>query len=62
MRVLCYETFASADIRELIWLNAEWVSAYVIDACRFYIREDRVAFALLLDPSMRHIESEDYII
>ena len=62
MRVLCYESFATSDIRDLIWLNALWVSAYAIDACRFYIREDRVAFALLLDPNMRHIHKEDYII
>lgn len=62
MRILCYDCFASAEVRELIWLSAEFVSAYSIDACRFYIREDRVALPLLLDPNLKRVPKGDYIL
>ena len=62
MRVLCYESFATGQVRELLWLNSLWVSALAVDACRFYIREDRVSFAFILDPNLRRIYKEDYIL
>lgn len=62
MRILCYDSFATGEVRELIWLNAEFMSSSSIDFVRFYIREDRIAFALLLDPDMIRRPKEDYIL
>jgi hypothetical protein len=60
MRVYCYQTWADIETQEQLWLCAEAVGALPAGAARFYIREDRVSWALLLDPSMRHIHKEDY--
>jgi len=60
MRVYCYQTWADAATQEQLWLCAEAVSAMPAHCARFYIREDRLSFAFLLDPTMRHIRSMDY--
>ena len=60
MRVYCYQTWADAATQEQLWLCAEAVSAMPAHCARFYIREDRLSFAFLLDPTMRHIRDMDY--
>lgn len=62
MRVLCYQTWADKTTQEQLWLCAEAVGAMPAGCARFYIREDRLSFALLLDPDMRHIKNLDYVI
>ena len=62
MRVYCYQTWSSIETQEQLWLCAEAVSAMPATCARFYIREDRRSFALVLDPIMRHIAHLDYYI
>ena len=62
MRVLCYQTWADMPTQEQLWLCAEAVGALPANCARFYIREDRLSWALLLDPDMRHIKNLDYYI
>jgi hypothetical protein len=50
-------------VQERIWLCAEYVHALsVTPYAEFYIREDRISWALLLDPQMVHVKSKDVII
>ena len=61
MRVYCYQTWSDEATQQQLWLYAEAFGAGPVAACnRFYIREDRLAIALLLDPDMRHIKHMDY--
>ncbi len=61
MRVYCYQTWCDEATREQLWLCAEAFGAGPVTACnRFYIREDRLSWALMLDPTMRHIKDLDY--
>lgn len=60
MRVYCYQTWSPKNVQEQLWLCSEAVCAMPAGCCRFYIREDRLAFALILDPHMRHIHALDY--
>ena len=60
MRVYCYQTWADPTTQEQLWLCAEAVHAMVANCSRFYIREDKRSFALLLDPTMRHMAKLDY--
>jgi hypothetical protein len=63
MRVYCYQTWADEATREQLWLCADAFGAGPVKGCnRFYIREDRLSFALLLDPAMRHIPDHDYLL
>ena len=49
MRILCYDCWLEdLELRETIWLNAEWCSALPAGGVRFYIREDRISLVLLL--------------
>lgn len=59
MLVLCYLSSAPEDIREQIWLSASYAHANPLGT-EFYIREDRVAFALVLDPHMRRVRGKDF--
>ena len=62
MRLLCYRSCASLDVQEAVWLCAEYVHAYSVQGyLEFYIREDKLSFALLVDPLMRHIRSRDLV-
>ena len=62
MLIRCYRSSADIEIQEQIWLCAEYVHAMSIEPyAEFYIREDRVWFALLIDPNMRHIARNDLI-
>jgi hypothetical protein len=62
MRVFCYQSWISdEESKQQLWLCSDSFGAGPIPACnRYYIREDRLSFALLIDPTMRHIRSLDY--
>ena len=61
MRVYCYQSWSDPTTQQQLWLCSDAMSAGPIRACnRFYIREDRLSFALLLDPLMRHMRELDY--
>ena len=63
MRLLCYRTCADYSVQEQIWLCAEYVHALSIEPyAEFYIREDRIAWALLIDPYMVHVNKKDLIV
>jgi hypothetical protein len=63
MRVYCYQTWANITTQEQLWLCSDAMSAGPVASCnRFYIREDRLSFALLLDANMRHLKDLDYYI
>ena len=62
MLIRCYRSSADIEIQEQIWLCAEYVHAMSIEPyAEFYIREDRVWFALMIDPNMRHQAHKDLI-
>jgi hypothetical protein len=62
MRLLCYRSCASEDVQEAVWKCSEYVHAYSIKGyLEFYIREDKLSFALLIDPLMTHIRTKDFI-
>ena len=63
MRLYCYRTCASYEVQEQLWLCAESVSAISVEPyAEFYIREDKLAWALLIDPHMVHVYKKDLII
>ena len=62
MYIRCYRSCADMTVQEQIWQCAEYVHALAIEPyAEFYIREDRVFFALMIDPAMRHIAERDLI-
>lgn len=61
MRVLCYQTWADEATRQQLWLCADAHESGPEELCaRYYIREDRLSWAFLIDPTMRHIRDLDY--
>ena len=62
MRVYCYHTWADMPTQEQLWLCADAVGACAANTAHFYIREDRLSFALLVDPTMTHRPKNDYYI
>lgn len=62
MRVYCYHTWADENTQEQLWLCSEAVGACAANTAHFYIREDRLSWALLLDPTMTHRPRLDYYI
>lgn len=66
MYVRCYSTWADPDTQEQLWLAVQgkgWVCAGPIkEQCYFYIPEDRVSWCLLIDPALRPVPKNDYII
>ena len=63
MRLYCYRTCAEYSVQEQLWLCAESVSAISVEPyAEFYIREDRLAWALLIDPHMTHVYKKDMIV
>ena len=63
MLLYCYRSNAHIDIQEQVWLCSEYVHAYSVQGyLEFYIREDRVNWALIIDPLMRHIRHKDLIV
>ena len=62
MLLKCYRSWASMETQEQVWLYASYVHAYSVrGVCEFYIREDKLSFALLVDPLMTHIRAKDFI-
>ena len=62
MLIRCYRTCASYEIQEQLWLCALYVHAESDEPySEFYIPEDRVWFALLIDPNMVHLPKKDLI-
>ena len=62
MIIRCYRSSAEYAVQEQVWQCSEYVHAMSVEPyAEFYIREDRVFFALMIDPSMRHIASKDLI-
>jgi hypothetical protein len=60
--IRCYRSCASYEVQEQIWLCAEYVHAVSVEPyAEFYILEDRVWFALLIDPHMVHLPKKDLI-
>jgi len=60
--IRCYRTCASYEIQEQLWLCALYVHAVSVEPyAEFYIPEDRVFFALLIDPHMVHLPKKDLI-
>jgi hypothetical protein len=60
--IRCYRSSADIEIQEQIWLCALYVHALAVAPyAEFYIPEDRVFFALMIDPTMRHIAKNDLI-
>lgn len=59
MLLLCYLSSAGMPIREQIWLSASYAHYHPMGTL-FYIPEDRVAFALLLDPHMQRLCRKDF--
>ena len=63
MRLYCYRTCASYEVQEQLWSCAESVSAVSVEPyAEFYIREDKLAWALLVDPLMVHVYKKDLIV
>lgn len=61
MRVFCYQTWADESTRAQLRLCSEAVEAGPEEYCvRYYIREDRLSWARLIDPTLRHIRDLDY--
>ena len=63
MRLYCYRTSASYEVQEQLWSCAEYVHAVSVEPyAEFYIREDRLSLALLIDPLMTHVYKKDMIL
>jgi len=66
MRLLCYESRADATTQEQLWLCVRrgdygWLSIGY-DSYRWHIPEDRVEWAILIDPLMTRLPKLDYIV
>jgi hypothetical protein len=63
VKLLCYRSHASMEVQEQLWLCSLYVHALAIESyAEFYIREDRLAWALIVDPFMRPIRHKDLIV
>ena len=60
MRIYCLDSYANSDQLEQLWLCAEWISALPCSAIRYYIREDRVSLAYLIDSQLVPRPKLDY--
>jgi len=62
MYIRCYRTSAPAGVQEQLWQCAEWVHACAVEPyAEFYIREDRVFWALMIDPQMTPVPRKDHV-
>ena len=61
MRVWCYQSWCDSGAQEQLRLCADSFESGPEETCvRYYIREDRLSWAFLIDPTMRHIRDLDY--
>ena len=65
MLVKCYLSTAEESVKEQLWTLISkrdgWVSAHPL-GCLFYIREDLLSFALLIDSTLWAQPKQDYIL
>jgi hypothetical protein len=60
--IRCYRSCAEYAVQEQLWQCAVSVSAVcVAPYAEFYIPEDRVFFALMIDPNMVHVPNKDLV-
>lgn len=59
--IRCLESSGTPDQLEQLWLCAEWISALPCATIRYYIREDRVCLAYLIDSQLVPRPTLDYI-
>jgi hypothetical protein len=63
MRLYCYRCSASLAVQEQLWRFSEYVHALAVSPySEFYIREDRLAVCLLIDPQLRPVPHKDLVI
>jgi hypothetical protein len=66
MYVRCYSSHAAMDVQEQIWLvlrTKGWLCAGPVQGINYYyIPEYLVTWCLLIDPSLRHYPSNDWIV
>lgn len=61
MYIRCLESWADVTTKEQLWLCSEWVTVMPAGGVRFYIREDRVSWAFLVDVQLKPRPKFDYI-
>ena len=61
MLIRCLHSYADPQTLEQLWLYSEWISQVPLGT-RFYIREDRVCLAFIIDPHLEPCPLHDYII
>ena len=66
MYIRCYSSSASASTQEQLWLTVQqggWVSASPVPSVTyFYIPESLLAWAFLIDSTLRPHPTRDYIV
>jgi hypothetical protein len=66
MRVQCYSTWADPATQEQLWavVNSKgWLCAGpVVGVNYFYIPENLVTWCLLIDPTLKHLPKDDWIV
>jgi hypothetical protein len=65
MRLYCFKCTCHVDTRELLWRLVRDHDGFVSDQLshmRFWFPESRVAFALLIDPTLVAVPQEDLIV
>lgn len=63
MYIRCYKSQSDIAIRERLWCLIQdqgWMSDH-ITYMLFYIPENLLSFALLIDSEMRHLSELDYV-
>jgi hypothetical protein len=65
MLLRCYLSTATEEVKEQLWTlickRDGWVSAHPL-GCLFYIREDVLSFALLIDSTLVRQRKQDHIL
>ena len=65
MRMLCFKSTSSEHVREQVWRLIRDREGFIGDRLShllFWMPEQCVDFALLIDPTLERVPREDYII
>lgn len=65
MRMLCFKCTSSLDVRERLWQLIQFKTGFISDRythMMFWIPEQCVDLALLIDPTLERCCREDYIV
>lgn len=62
MYILCVDSYGNPDQLEQLFVCCEWICALPGSAIRYYIREDRMSLAYLIDPLIIRKPKLDYIL